>query len=221
MLGTRGAALERAAARVCREAGARVATNVLVRDMNVVPLTDDRRIEVLANGLPIWQGAQAAVDTTLVSPVTRAADAQPHADCVAGTALEQAAKRKRLRTYPELAVARRCKLLVLGLEVGGRFSREAAALLRQLAKARVRASPAQFCPPVQRASLHRWTGMLAVAARWPTPCSSCHWRERTAEPPLADLLADARDARPPPPRHVTCTLLEGGVLASSRVLGIT
>ena len=40
VLGTRGAALERAAARVCREAGARVATNVLLREMNVdVPLT--------------------------------------------------------------------------------------------------------------------------------------------------------------------------------------
>ena len=52
--------------------------------MNVaVPLTDGRRIEVLANGLPIWQGAQAAVDTTLVSPVTWAGDAQPHADRVA------------------------------------------------------------------------------------------------------------------------------------------
>ena len=29
-------------------------------------------------------------------------------------ALVQAAKRKRLRTHPELAVARRCKLVVLG-----------------------------------------------------------------------------------------------------------
>ena len=141
--------MERAAARVCREAGARVATNVLLRDMNVdVPLTDGRRIEVLANGLPIWQGAQAAVDTTLVSPVTRADDAQPHADRVAGTALEQAAKRKRLHTYPELAVARRCKLVALGLEVGSRFSREAAAFLRQLAKTRARESPALLRPVV-------------------------------------------------------------------------
>ena len=74
-------------------------------------------------------------------------------------------KRKRLRTYPELAVARRCELVVLGLEVGGRFSREAAAFLRQLAKARARESPARLRPAVQRASLHRWTGMLAVAAQ--------------------------------------------------------
>ena len=46
--------------------------------------------------------------TTLVSPLTQAGDAQPHADRVAGAALEQAANRKRLRAYPELAVARRC-----------------------------------------------------------------------------------------------------------------
>ena len=39
--------------------------------MNIdVPLADSRRIEVLANGLPLWQGAQAAVDTTFVSPVS-------------------------------------------------------------------------------------------------------------------------------------------------------
>ena len=63
-----GAALERVAARVFREASVRVATNVFLRDMNVdVPLDGGRRIEVLANGLPLWQGAQAAVDTTLVS----------------------------------------------------------------------------------------------------------------------------------------------------------
>ena len=72
VLGPRGAPLERAAARVCREGGARVATNVFLRDMNIdVPLADSRRIEVLANGLPLWQGAQAAVDTTFVSPVLR------------------------------------------------------------------------------------------------------------------------------------------------------
>ena len=48
----RAVPLERAAARVCREAGATVATNVLVRDLNVAPSRqDDRRIEVSANGL--------------------------------------------------------------------------------------------------------------------------------------------------------------------------
>ena len=87
VLGARGAALERAAARVCREAGARVATNAMLRDMNVedveVPLADGRRIEVLANGLP--RGA---------------------ADRTPGTAAGEAAARKRRVTYPELANAR-------------------------------------------------------------------------------------------------------------------
>ena len=63
-------ARERAAARVCREAGATVACNVLVRDLNIHPeRLADRRIEVIANGLPLWGGAQLAVDTTLVSPL--------------------------------------------------------------------------------------------------------------------------------------------------------
>ena len=63
--------VERAAARVCREAGARVAISVVSRAMNVdVPLADTG--EWIAR-LPLWQGVQAAVDTTLVSPVARAA----------------------------------------------------------------------------------------------------------------------------------------------------
>ena len=52
----RATATERALARVCREAGARVMFNVLLRDMNVdVPASDGKRIEVLAQGLPFFQ----------------------------------------------------------------------------------------------------------------------------------------------------------------------
>ena len=55
VLGPRGAPLERAAARICREGGARVATNVWLRDMNVdVPLADSRRIEVFAAVARFW-----------------------------------------------------------------------------------------------------------------------------------------------------------------------
>ena len=53
---------------------------------------------------------------------------------------------------------RRCKLVVLGLEVGGKFSHETVAFLRQLAKARARESLARLrrrMPAVQRVSLHR------------------------------------------------------------------
>lgn len=40
-----------------------------VRDLNTATIRhDERRIEVIANGLPLWNG-QLAVDTTLVSPL--------------------------------------------------------------------------------------------------------------------------------------------------------
>ena len=60
--------LERAAARVCREAGATVACNVLIRNLNVgldVDRFDDWRIEGNAKALAL--GAQLAVDVTFVS----------------------------------------------------------------------------------------------------------------------------------------------------------
>ena len=70
VLGRRGFALESAAARICREAGGRVATNVLVGDLDLpVPPNDGRRLEVVVDGLPVYGGAQLAVDTTLVSPL--------------------------------------------------------------------------------------------------------------------------------------------------------
>ena len=100
--------------RVCQEAGARVARNVRLANMNIdVAVTDDRRIEVVANGLPCWHGSQQAVDATIVSPVTRNGEEQPGADVQPGRALLGAARRKRRQTYPELVRARRCRLVVL------------------------------------------------------------------------------------------------------------
>ena len=48
VLARRAGPLERAAARICKEAGARV-----LRDLNLdVPASDGRRLEVVANGSP-------------------------------------------------------------------------------------------------------------------------------------------------------------------------
>ena len=58
--GRRGRSVEVAAALICREAGARVRTNVLVRDMDQGgPVHDSRRLEISA--------LQLAIDTTLAS----------------------------------------------------------------------------------------------------------------------------------------------------------
>ena len=73
VLGRRGFALESAAARVCREAGARVLLDVRVQDMDLArpDALDNRRLEVVADGLPLFQGAQLAVDTTAASVLRR------------------------------------------------------------------------------------------------------------------------------------------------------
>ena len=90
VLGRRGFALEVAAAQVCREAGVRVSTNQFVRDLDLGEFNglDGRRLEVIADGLSLWRGAQLAIDTTLVSPLHRDGTARRAADRN-GVALEQ------------------------------------------------------------------------------------------------------------------------------------
>ena len=166
VLGRRGYALESAAARVCREACARVSTNVLVRDLDLLPLqhVDARRLEVVADGLPLFHGAQIAVDTTLVSPLRR--DGTPHSRCARedGAALRQARQRKE-RVYPELSGAHgRARLVVLASEVGGRWSAEAQAFLRQFTRAKSRQEPPTLRASAKLAWIWKWSMILACAS---------------------------------------------------------
>ena len=92
----RGFSVESAAARVCREAGARVSTNLFVRDLDLpVARHDGRRLEVVADGLPLFNGAQFPIHTTLVSRVR--ADGLLRRQCahVDGAALAQARRVKQ------------------------------------------------------------------------------------------------------------------------------
>ena len=59
----------------CREAGARCVHKCTGEGLDLLPLqhADVRRLEVVADGLPLYHGAQIAVDTTLVSPLRRTA----------------------------------------------------------------------------------------------------------------------------------------------------
>ena len=108
-------------ARICREAGARVQTSVMVRDLDL----GARRLGIIADGLPLWQGTQLAVDTALVSPIKADGTARRHAARRNGIALD-AARRAKERKYPELAGrGGRAGLVVVSAEVGGRFSSDA------------------------------------------------------------------------------------------------
>ena len=55
-LGRRAVAVESAGARVCREAGGRVAVKVMVRDMDIAAPDprDGRRLEIVVDGLPLF-----------------------------------------------------------------------------------------------------------------------------------------------------------------------
>lgn len=220
-LKTRAAPLERAVARVCREAGARVATNVLLRDLNTglpaVPSRrssrrgrrgDERRVEVVANGLPLWGGAQLAVDATLVSAVRRNGTASRQAAQMDGAALHKARARKEA-TYPELAHTTRCRLVVVGLEVGGRWSDEAAEFIWLLAAARARAAPAALRRSAAQAWQWRWAGVIAVAAQRAFAASLLElpWAGRLGfedgpDVALADVLHGARAQDPPLPSRL-------------------
>ena len=166
VLGKRGFPLERAAEQVCREAGARVRTNVFVRDMDLAEhnLLDNRRLEVVADGLSLWNGSQLAIDTTLVSPLHRDGTARRKAATHNGAAL-QYARRRKSTTCPELTgEGGRARLVVLAAEVGGRFSEEAASFVHALAKAKSRSHPPVLRGRVREALSRRWEGILACTA---------------------------------------------------------
>ena len=97
VLGRRGIAAENAIAQICREGGAPVSTNVILRDLDITPThrSDARRFEVIAEGLTLFGGFQLAIDATVVSPLH--ADGSTHrrkADTTDGQALAEARTRK-------------------------------------------------------------------------------------------------------------------------------
>ena len=77
--------------------------NVFVRDLDlgVVDRLDARRLEVVADGLPLFGGAQLAIDTTLVSAIRQDGTPRRGAATRDGVALLEA-RRRKARTYPEL-----------------------------------------------------------------------------------------------------------------------
>ena len=158
----RAAPVERVLARVCREAGARVKFNAYLRDMNVrVPANDGRQVEVLAQDLPCFGGSQLAVDVTLRSALGRSGEAQPNAAEVDGAVLSQARLDKE-RKYPELLESGRCRLVVVAIETGGRWSDEAVDFIWQLATAKARESPSFIRHQAALAWERRWTRMLST-----------------------------------------------------------
>ena len=102
---------ERSLARVCREAESTVRTNTLLRDMNL------------------------CVPITLRSALWGCGGARKNASHTDGAVLA-AARRENERKYHELLVSERCRLVVVAMETGGRWSKEATDFISSLAEAK-------------------------------------------------------------------------------------
>ena len=120
----RASPTERMFARVCREARARVKFNAYLRDMNL-GVRGWHRI-CLASTVLNWQSTSpcGALSVLPVRP-----NLEPR---------RRAGSPREGSTYPELLTSRRCRLVVVAIETGGRWSDEAAELLWQLALAKAR-----------------------------------------------------------------------------------
>ena len=134
-----------------QEVGATVRCNVRLRDMNVaVSATDMRSIEVLTTGL---------LSITVPNSLWTSRHACPNAATIDGAVLVKARVDKE-RKYAELVNEDRCRLVVVGVETGGRWSDEAVTFLDHLASARAREAPRGSAFFMWR---RRWSRMLAVA----------------------------------------------------------
>ena len=169
----------------------------MVRDLDLVPQerVDGRRLEVVADGLPLFHGAQLAVDTTMVVPLKRDGTPQLGSVDVDGAALGRARRRKE-RVYPELTGRHgRARLVVLPCETGGRWSLETQCFLRQ---AKTRHEPPPLRTSARLAWLLRWSTMLACSGARALALSLMEVRTAVGHdgptPSTAEVIGEARYA---------------------------
>ena len=141
-------------------------TNVLLRDTNVqnVRADDQRRLEIVATGLPLHRGVPLGVDCTMTAPLHADGSPWAHAATTDGVAIQRGEASKN-RTYPELLNNSQLKLTTLACETGGRWSQTCGQVVRQLARAKARTAPEERQARVAAAWASRWWSLLAVAGR--------------------------------------------------------
>ena len=142
-----------------------------------------------------------AVDTTLVSALDSAGQPRRHQRRTTGAAL-RVARRAKERTYLELLQSARCRLVVLGIEIGGRWSPEAAQFIRFLARSRARSAPSLLRAGATAAYVSRWSALLSFAAARAVAAMSLPLANAAnvdgAALELSDLLAEDRAIVLPP-----------------------
>ena len=127
-----------------------------------VPVTDGRRLEVVATGLPLARGVPLGVDVTMVSVLHADGEPWTRTAAIAGAALARAEAAKR-DTYPELDGSDVVRLTTLACETGGRWSEVAADTIAQLAVFHARAAPRHLQLSTRLASESRWWALVSCA----------------------------------------------------------
>ena len=129
--------MERMLAQIFKEDGARVRFNKFVRNLNVpvVSIQNQRRLEVIAEGLFLYRIKQIAIDTTLVSPLSSEGVPRLQSNLYDVAAIQDVVRRKR-QVYSDVFAARRCHLLVAAIETDGRWNDEFSGFVRHLAKSK-------------------------------------------------------------------------------------
>ena len=140
-----------------------------------------------------------------LDPVGRDGAAHPHAATTPATAITQATRRKRISVYPEFAPQRRCRLVVVGLEIGGRWGIEAQSLVT--ASPRPRREPPPWPPSGRGWRLHTPLGssfeLHSPAGLQREPAGATLGRHRPhRRRPSPFFRSPRRSARrrPPPPQ---------------------
>ena len=135
----------------------------MLRDSHIPVHPDDqRRLDIVATGLPIAQGLPLFCDVTVLSPLTRNGDARPGTSNQGGSLLA-AAERENNDMYEEIRSSGFGTLLCLGAETYGRWGAQAVWLVPALATERTRHLHPRIRTGIALASLHRWWGILGIA----------------------------------------------------------
>ena len=150
---------------VCSEAGGSVKHRPLLNSLAIpgVAPDDGRELDLVVGRLPIYGGKTVIGDVSLRSPLSAAGAPKNGAQNEAGSTFH-GARMDKARAYPELCGEHsNFTFLVLACEVGGHFSEECHALIRQLVMCRAAVHPEHLRPFVKNMYKRRWYGVLSCA----------------------------------------------------------
>ena len=155
--------VERAWARVFREAGATTHEQHLLRNTTFpVDPSDQRRIDVLVTGS--FLDRPWFCDATVRSPLNCKGEPQPKAACTNGATFEKARKDK-VTKYEDVDKSPLAELVVLACEVGGCWNDKALEVVRRLAKNKVQNAHELLRRSAELAWTDRWWALLGVAVQ--------------------------------------------------------